>query len=420
MISTFTVLGGGSAYTPGLLSALLHHRARLDLREVRLYDTDATKLSIVARLGQAMARAAGAPFAVRAVHTLDEAVAGADAVLNSTRPGGLEARLVDETIPVELGMPGQETVGPGGFFFALRSVPQALEVAEAMAREAPRAWLLNYTNPTNIVTQALTERTAVRVLGMCDQSDGDLEVLGQAIGLTGRARFLSTGTNHATWYSDLSFGGEVPRLPISMAECRPLAHHDEEHAVRFACSLELSREVPGQWPNSYLPYYSHASTFVELSRRSRPRAAIILEKLPSYYRHFEEEADKPVPELRWHRGTAGFGDMAVEVLAALSRPAGQRLVLNVPTRGAQPGFDGDTVVETVVEVGRDGLTSLPGPPPPPAFAALHHRIEAYQRSAAQAALGDRRAQVEALALNPLVGSSARAEALMTASEAARA
>lgn len=415
MISTFTVLGGGSAYTPGLLAALLHHRDRHALREVRLHDLDEARLDVVARLGAKMA--AGA-FAVRAVRSLDEAIAGTDAVLNSTRPGGLEARRVDETVPVELGIPGQETVGPGGYFFAQRSVPEALRVAEVMVRAAPRAWLLNYTNPTNIVTQALAARfPQLPLVGMCDQSDGDLEVLGQALGLRGRPRFDSTGTNHATWYTGVRFGEGAPltRFPAALADLASVTHHDEEHARRFECSLELSREAPGAWPNSYLPYYTHPDVFVALARRGPPRAQVILDRLPSYYRHFEEEAAKEQPQLRFHRGTAGFGDMAVEVLSALSTPRGQRLVLNLPSRGTQPGFDADTVVELAVEVRPEGLVRLPGPPPPAAFATLHRRIEAYQRAAALSVVSrDRPAEIAALALNPLVGTAERAASLLDA------
>jgi 6-phospho-beta-glucosidase len=149
------------------VAALLHHRARLDLTELRLHDLDVDHLDVVARLAQGMSDAVGGALRVRACPRLDEAIAGADAILNSTRPGGLTARLVDETVPVALGVPGQETVGPGGYFFARRSVPEALRVADVMASEAPQAWLLNYTNPTNLVTQALTARAAACAWWAC-------------------------------------------------------------------------------------------------------------------------------------------------------------------------------------------------------------------------------------------------------------
>ena len=189
----FVILGGGSAYTPGLLQALIHQGDSLGLTRVRLYDTDAEHLELVGRLGQAMARSAGVHFTVETADTLEAAVRGADAVLNSTRPGGFAARRIDETLPLSLGIPGQETVGPGGFFFALRSVPEALRVADTLEKVAPQALLLNYTNPSNIVTQALVNRGGVRVLGLCDQSDEDLHDLAHALGVAGQpSTFVAT------------------------------------------------------------------------------------------------------------------------------------------------------------------------------------------------------------------------------------
>jgi 6-phospho-beta-glucosidase len=145
MIKEFVILGGGSAYTPGLLQALIQQGSALGLNRVRLYDTHAEHLELVGRLGQAMARSASAGFRIETAHSLASALQGADAVLNSTRPGGFQARRIDETLPLDLDIPGQETVGPGGFFFALRSVPEALRVAATLAEVAPEALLLNYT-----------------------------------------------------------------------------------------------------------------------------------------------------------------------------------------------------------------------------------------------------------------------------------
>ncbi|MFO0725419.1 MAG: hypothetical protein U1E65_16670 [Myxococcota bacterium] len=413
MIKTLTILGGGSAYAPGLLAALIHHEARLDLAEVRLWDIDAEHLEIVTALGKAMARARLARFIVTRAASLEEALDGTDVVLNSTRPGGFAARRVDETLPVELGIPGQETVGPGGFFFALRSVPEALRLRAILRKQSPSAWLLNYTNPTNIVTQALRAAGDDRVLGLCDQSEGDLETLREALGKQGPVRFGSVGTNHATWYADLHFGeASVQSFPARIEEYRSVAHHDEEHRLRFTHSVELAQKCPGYWPNSYLPYYTHPQTFVAHSRAHGPRTDAIVAKLPFYYGHFREEAKKAIPELRHHRGTSGFGDMAVEVLAGLIRRDGQRLVLNVSNGNTMPEFKKDTVVEATVEIGPRGPRTLPSPRYPAAFLELGQRIEAYQREAARAiALGSEADQLAALAQNPLIPSPAVAKEL---------
>jgi 6-phospho-beta-glucosidase len=413
------VLGGGSAYTPGLIAALIHHAEKVALREVRLFDQDAERLALVSALCDRMAQSAGVSFRVRACDSLEEAVAGIDVVLNSTRPGGLEARRLDETLPLEFGIPGQETVGPGGFFFALRSVPEALKVARAMRRGAPDGLLLNYTNPTNIVTQALSELGAdgVRVIGLCDQSDEDLGALAQALGLPLEGFELRcSGLNHATWYSEPQFGGAPLReLPASLPAPEGW---DEEHRLRFARSLELARRASGDgaivWPNSYLPYYTHPDLFVAHSRQVGPRSDVIRAEIPGYYRHFAEEAKREHPRVRHHRGSAGFGDLAVHTLAALASDQGQRIVLNVPNRGATSQLSEDTVMEHPVHLSAKGLVRQPAPDCPAAFLPLLRRLETYQRLTAKVAAGPSSwaEAAQALAANPLVPSLAVAEAML--------
>lgn len=411
MIREFVILGGGSAYTPGLLQALIQQGRALGLTRVRLYDTHSEHLELVGRLGQAMARSAGASFRVETASNLRSALQGADAVLNSTRPGGFEARRIDETLPLALDIPGQETVGPGGFFFALRSVPEALRVASTMAEVAPDALLLNYTNPSNIVTQALSERTGVRVLGLCDQSEEDLHDLAAALGRAGEpVSFRCNGLNHATWYSDLQFGQHL--LDGFPADLPAPPGLNEEHRLRFELSRAMALETPGYWPNSYLPYYRAPERFVALSRAHGVRADAITARLPSYYAHFREEADKEKPELRHHRGTAGFGDMAVQVIRALQGEEGASLVLNAPNLGSTALFSADTVVETRGRLSARGWERVEAPAVPPAHLALLQQLESYQHLAAEAACSGATTDIlRALAANPLVASRSRAQAL---------
>lgn len=408
-MEVLTVIGGGSAYTPGLLQALISHAGELPLRVVRLYDLDAERLRIVGALGAAMAGAAGV-FKVEVAASLAEAVRGAGLVLNSSRPGGLEARRLDETLPLEFGMPGQETVGPGGFFYALRSVPEALRLARTVAEVAPGATILNYTNPSNIVTQALAD-LGVAVVGMCDQSDEDLAALAQALGRPPRYAFRCNGLNHATWYADVVLDGlALAELPAPGAAPQGL---DEEHRLRFTFAAELARENPGYWPNSYVPYYRYPEAFVELSKRIGPRSDVVAASLPRYYAHFAAESTRARPQLRTYRGAAGFGDLAVAVIRALSSPEPRSLVLNLPNQGATEAFARDTVVETRVRVSSRGIERDAAPAMPASFADLAARLERYQRTTARAAAGRSvEAWTAALAANPLVGGEEKAAKLI--------
>lgn len=332
-------------------------------------------------------------------------------MLNSTRPGGLAARRIDETLPLAFDIPGQETVGPGGFFFALRSVPEALRVAHAVSTLAPGARILNYTNPSNIVTQALVDQGGVEVIGMCDQSDEDLQAVCQALGRPDRYHFRCNGLNHATWYSDVRIDG-APMTELAQALAPP-ADYDEEHQLRFSYSLRLAHENPGYWPNSYLPYYLFPQAFVAQARRVGPRSDVVAASLDKYYSHFAEQADRAQPQLRCYRGSAGFGDMAATVIRALASPTPIELVLNLPNQGSTTAFAPDTVVETRVRVSSAGIERLAAPPLPDSFNGLATQLEQYQRLTARAAaLGNHAARVAALAANPLVADDALAARML--------
>lgn len=399
-MQTLTILGGGSAYTPGLLHTLITHANELPLEKVRLFDTNFDQLAIVARLALAMAEHTGA-FKVEIANTLESAIAGADLVLNATWPGGLAASRIDETLPLEFDIPGQETIGPGGFFFALRSVPEALQVAATMQSLAPNAILLNYTNPSSIVTQALVDHGGIKVIGLCDQSDQDLLAICQALGQPKRYAFGCNGLNHATWYSRIlidgaPFGSQAQPLPAPEG-C------DEEHKLRFDLSVAMAREHPGYWPNSYLPYYFFPNAFVAQARRAPPRSDLVAVSLDNDYAHFESEGNRNRPQPRLSHNATAFGNLVVNVIRALASDTPHELVLNLPNHGTTATFAHDSVIETHVRVSSSGIERLAAPQLPTFFYGLAKRLERYQRLTARAAaFGDHQSRVAALGANPLV------------------
>jgi 6-phospho-beta-glucosidase len=163
-----TYIGGGSTRAPGMLNSLVEQGHHFAGSEVVLFDLDPEHLDVVCRLGRAMVRARGLDLTITAATDRRAALEDADAVLASFRPGGFEARVADERVPLKHGVIGQETQGPGGFFMALR----ALHVFEGLVADVravcPRAMLFNYTNPINLVSQALTRFTDVPVVSLCE------------------------------------------------------------------------------------------------------------------------------------------------------------------------------------------------------------------------------------------------------------
>ena len=176
----------------------------------------------------------------------------------------------------------------------------------------------------------------------------------------------------------------------------------------------MARNTLGYWPNSYLPFYTSAGAFVSQQERVGPRSDQIVASLPSYYEHFAEEADKDVPNVTRHRGTDGFGDLAVRTLLALSANRPTELVLNVLNTGAVEQLDRRTVVENRVRLCADNYEVEPAPPLPEGWVGLMKRLEDYQRLAAQAAVGGGgEALATALAANPLVPDKDVAERMIT-------
>jgi 6-phospho-beta-glucosidase len=227
--------------------------------------------------------------------------------------------------------------------------------------------------------------------------------------------FRSNGLNHATWYSDIKVDGAP--LPDLAGPLVAPAEYDDEHKLRFGFSLALARENPGYWPNSYLPYYLHPAAFVEQARAVGPRSDVVAASLPAFYAHFEEEGQRAVPNLRMYRGSAGFGDLAVTVIRALSSSTAHELVLNLPNQGASTAFADDTVIETRVRVSSAGIERLPAPQLPASFELLAAKLERYQRLTAQAAAdasaANNAALVAALAANALVGNEELAAQMLS-------
>lgn len=412
MAPKIAIIGGGSAYAPGLINAFIQNADAFDGAELALMDIAAAELDIVHQLGRKMAAAAGANLHITATTDQAAAVEGAGYVLTTFRQGGFEARHLDETIPLRYNIIGQETIGPGGFFFAMRTLPVIKALLADIARLAPGAVLVNYTNPTQIVAEAVTHFSAVPCISICDQSSDDAKKLLHALDMPHAAVVLeSIGLNHATWSTRFTIDGEDGVAVM-------LRHYDavmarEDVSARVKRQFRLTAEY-GRLPNSYLQYYYYREeTVAEAQAQPMTRAQEILAALPGYYQHFREQIAAPIPRLTHVRGGAIFGDMAVEVLRGLAQGDGRIYTLNVPNRGALPALAPDRVVEVPARLERRGATPLVQDRLPSAVMGLLHMLAEYQWLAAEAIWHeDRRALVHALAANPLVLSLPLAEKLL--------
>jgi 6-phospho-beta-glucosidase len=404
------IVGAGSGYLPGVIRGLLHRADDLAGTELACYDIDAAHLDVMTRLARNMFAARGAAFTVSSHTALKEALDGASYVFTTFRPGGLAARHLDESIPLKHGVVGQETAGPGGFLMALRSVPVLLDVA---AEADPGAWIVNYTNPTNVVTDAVARHTGARIIGLCDQYIGDTEMWADLLGLPSDGLEADwIGLNHATWAKRLRLDGRELDLPLLLDDLKvpgggATPWRDPSRMAELAKTL-------GFLPNSYAKYYFfHDEVVAELRAKGTTRAQDILAMLPGYYEQVAAESHKPDPDPSRERGGGEHGEFAVDVICALHRDEGRRMILNTRNNGAIPSLDADAIVEVPSLVGRSGPVPLTMGPLPGPVRGLTQAIHAYERLASDAAVtGDRRTALQALMAHPFVRSKHTAEKIL--------
>jgi 6-phospho-beta-glucosidase len=402
------VVGGGSTYTPELVSGLAAEAARLPVAELVLHDVDAERLSVVAGLAGRILRRQGWPGRLSVSGSLPAAVDGADAVLVQLRVGGQAARLRDETVPLRYGAIGQETTGAGGLAKALRTVPVVLEVAaEVRRRAAPDAWIVDFTNPVGIVTRALLD-AGHRAVGLCNVAIGLQRHCAQLLGRPpSTVEIDQVGLNHLTWVRAVRVDG-VDRLP------ELITRHGVALAELLNLPVELLSEL-GALPSYYLRYfYAHDEVLAE-QRTGIPRAATVARIEAQLLELYRDPALDTKPELLSERGGAFYSDAAIALLASLVADTGDVQVVDVRNAGTLAGLAADDVVEVPARIDAAGAHPLPQPPLDPVLLGLVQQVAAYERLAVAAALSGSTGDVRrALLAHPLVGEWTRACSLAEA------
>ncbi|WP_030543627.1 6-phospho-beta-glucosidase [Streptomyces albus] len=455
-----TVLGGGGFRVPLVYRALLGDSGDPAGRctELVLYDTDRGRLDAIgavlarqtalhAEAGDGPGGPAGPAPAVRLTTDLDEALRGTDFVFSAIRVGGLEGRVRDERIPLTEGVLGQETVGAGGVLYGLRTLPVAVRIAERVAAVAPDAWVINFTNPAGMVTEAMgrvfRERGLPdRVIGICDSPVGLCRRAARAVGADpDRADYDYVGLNHLGWLRRLTVDGRdlLPRLLGDRAALESF----EEGKLFGADWLRAL----GALPNEYLHYYYfNRETVASVTAAETTRGEFLHRQQARFYageagagavggaagdpyeaweRTRLEREETYMAESReatggWQRDSCdldggGYDRVALALMRAIARNERTKLILNVPGRGAVPALDAEAVVEVPCLVDAGGARPLATGPVAPDQLGLMLTLKAVERSAIEAAAsGSRAAALRALALHPLVDSVRVAERILDA------
>ncbi len=399
-------MGGGSTYTPELVDGLCDLEDRMVVDDLVLLDPSEVRRDVVGGLSERILRARGWNGTFWTTDDPHAALEGADFVVVQLRIGGQAARHVDETLPVGYGCLGQETVGAGGLAKALRTVPVVLELAEEMAtRGNPGAWLVDFTNPVGIVTQALLDE-GHRAVGLCNVAIWAQRRIGHYLGVDpDDVAVEHVGLNHLTWIRSARTGGDGP----DGAEADRLG----ELFDRFGPELALESGVPidvlrlqRALPSYYVHYYYDHDA--EVARQSAPgyrsRADVVAELESNLLEEYRDPALASKPAGLSYRGGAYYSLAAVRLMASLHAGTGDIQVVDMRNDGAIPGLPDDAVVETTAVVDATGAHPLPQRALPDDMLGLVQHAKAYERLAVRAACsGSRDDVVRALLANPIVG-----------------
>lgn len=416
------IVGGGGFRVPLVHGALAAAGEEGVIRELALFDADADRL---ATIGSVLAARPADGLRVTRHDDLDTALRGADFVFCAVRVGGTRGRVLDERVALDCGVLGQETTGAGGIAYGLRGVPVLTAIARRIAAVAPRAWVVNFTNPVGVVTEAMAEVLGERVIGICDSPSALLRRTAWLIGVAEEeVRFDYVGLNHLGWLRAAHVAG-VDRLPALLDGDR-LGRIEEGRLFGASRLREL-----GMIPNEYLQYYYDTAAAIDAATAGPTRGEVLDRRQGAFYaraaaeparagllwREELEERERTYSHARAGVATGepaggGYEIMALELMHALAGRGPADLVLDVPAAGAFPDVAPDAVVELPCRVDVDGVRPLPVAPLTGDALDLLTSVKAVERMTVEAARTRSRALASAaFAAHPLVGDAATADRL---------
>lgn len=414
------VVGGGSSYTPELLHGLIQRWQNEEFLtgEIALVDIAEGKerMETVASFARRMLKKSGMPCNISTWTDLGTGLDGADFVVSQIRVGGMKARWRDEHIPIKYGIAGQETTGPGGFANALRTIPAALDIAGEIRNTCPNAWLLNFTNPSGIITEALVKHANIKTFGLCNVPIGIRMGIAKALGVEPeRISLDASGLNHLSFVTGVYQDGkditdqviETPLLPEYLEEIKV--------GKDLAPLIKKIKVIPA----SYLYYYWSRKRSVEnqkknIESKKGTRADQVMEIEKRLFRMYQDESlDDLPPELK-KRGGAYYSDVALNSISNIVRNHPGIEVLNVENKGAVPGLPRDVVVEVSSVIDGTGPKPLAQCPLPIEVLGLVQKVKAYEQLTVEAAVeGNVEKAFFALMNHPLVQDGHTAAALLT-------
>ncbi|GAA0136779.1 6-phospho-beta-glucosidase [Paenibacillus sp. YSY-4.3] len=410
------VIGGGSSYTPELVEGLIHGYEEMPVAEIWLVDIEAgkRKLDIVGNLAKRMVRKAGLPIQVHLTLNRREAIKDADFVSTQMRVGMLEARKLDEHIPIKHGVIGQETTGPGGMFKALRTIPVILDICRDIEELAPHAWMLNFTNPAGMVTEAVQKYSRVRTIGLCNSPINFKKSLASAYSVPEEKVLPEfVGINHLHWVTSALVNGKEVLPELLAGEG---GEYTASNVPTFGWDPEFLQSLAAV-PTYYLKYfYMQNEMFAEMKeslQQNGTRADIVSRVEKELFELYEDETLEEKPKQLEQRGGAYYSEAAVRLMQSLYLGRNDIQTLNVANGGIYDFLPEDASIEVNCVVTSGGPIPLVPGQVPPHIKGLLHAVKTYESLTIDAAVsGDRGLALQALAHHPLVPSVSTAKILL--------
>ena len=413
------VIGGGSSYTPELVDGLIQRIEELPVTELALVDVEPgrEKVEIIAELTRRMLARNGLEQVKVSVHfELDDAIRGAHFVLTQFRVGQLPARAADERLGLKYDLIGQETTGVGGFAKALRTIPVMLDIARRVEKLAPDAWIINFTNPAGIVTEAVSRYTKAKIIGLCNVPISMHHMIATMLKSPYEdVQLQFAGLNHMVWvHQVLQNGHDVTDKVIDMlCDGAALTMNNIKEEPWQPDFLRAVGAIPCPYHRYFYQTKEMLAEEVAAAAERGTRAEQVMKVEKELFELYADPQLDSKPEQLSFRGGSYYSEVALELIRAIHNNLGTQLVVNTANRGAIRGLPDDAVIETNCIVDAQGAHPLTFGTLPDAMHALTQQVKAYERLTIEAAVhGDRRSGLLALVTNPLVANANVAQPLL--------
>ena len=403
---TVAVIGSGSTYCPELVDGFLKAKDSLKRKKISFMDIDERKRTIVGDLCVRMLKNAGCDCEVVFTDDLDTSLRGADFVITQIRVGKLPCRHLDESIPKKYDLIGQETTGIGGFFKAQRTIPVIKHICDRIEAICPDAWLINFTNPSGIITEFVLNNTNVKNIGLCnvpiDMIDDVKEITGED------SKITYVGLNHLSWITSIKKDGKelLPGLIESGFSPKVMANIKDD-----GFSMDCLKTIQAI-PSSYLQYYYCREAKLQHQRESdKTRAQVCMEIEEQLLEIYQNKEIVTKPALLDKRGGHKYSLAAVSLVDSIANDKRDVHVVNIKNNGTLPFMADDDVVEIAAVIGSDGATPVPITEPiNDHIIGLMRVVKTYEKYAVEAAItGSDEAALKGLLVHPLVGDWEKAQ-----------